>query len=64
MALERAMSRVKVGPKGQIVISKEIRDMFDIKPGDGIVILADKNRGVCFIKEQEFLDKYEKNIQQ
>lgn len=30
---EKYMSSVKVGPKGQIVIPKEIRDMFQISPG-------------------------------
>ena len=33
----------KVGEKGQIVIPKEARDMFDIKPGDSVVVLCDKN---------------------
>ena len=32
----------KVGEKGQIVIPKEARDMFDIKPGDSVVVLCDK----------------------
>ena len=30
----------KVGEKGQIVIPKEARDMFDIKPGDTVVVLC------------------------
>ena len=35
------MGSVKVGPKGQIVIPKDVRDMFGIKPGDTLVLLAD-----------------------
>ena len=35
----------KVGEKGQIVIPKEARDMFEIVPGDSLVILCDKERG-------------------
>ena len=31
----------KVGEKGQIVIPKEARDMFDIKPGDTVVVLSE-----------------------
>ena len=40
----------KVGEKGQIVIPKETREMFNIKPGDSIVVLADKNRGIAILK--------------
>ena len=41
------MGSVKVGPKGQIVIPKEVRDMFGIKPGDTLVLLADIQRGIA-----------------
>ena len=34
----------KVGEKGQIVIPKEIRNMFDINPGDSIIVLSDKEK--------------------
>ena len=40
----------KVGEKVQIVIPKEARDMFNIKPGDSIIVLADKNRGIAVLK--------------
>lgn len=41
------MSSVRIGPKGQIVIPKEARDMFGFEPGDTIVLLADKKRGIA-----------------
>lgn len=41
------MSSVRVGPKGQIVIPKEAREMFGIEPGDLLVLLADKKRGIA-----------------
>lgn len=41
------MSSVKIGPKGQIVIPKEARDMFGFQPGDTLVLLADKKRGIA-----------------
>ena len=41
------MSSVKIGPKGQIVIPKEARDMFGLQPGDALVLLADKKKGIA-----------------
>ena len=41
------MAMVKVGPKGQIVIPKEVREMFGIESGDSLVLLADVQRGIA-----------------
>lgn len=41
------MSSVRLGPKGQIVIPKEARDMFGLQPGDTLVLLADKKKGLA-----------------
>ncbi len=38
---------VKVGEKGQFVIPKEARDLFNIKPGDTLLILGDTERGIA-----------------
>ena len=40
----------KVGEKGQIVIPKEARDIFGIKPGDSIVVLCDRDQGIALVK--------------
>lgn len=48
------MSAVKVGAKGQIVIPKEIRDMFDINPGDKLLILADAKKGIALERFEVF----------
>ena len=47
----------KVGEKGQIVIPKEVRDMFDIKPGDSIIVLCDRNKGIALVKSEAIEDK-------
>lgn len=37
---------VTVGEKGQIVIPKKAREIFDIHPGDNLILLGDKKRGL------------------
>lgn len=41
------MTTVKVGPKGQIVIPAEVREMFGIAPGDQLLLLADTEQGIA-----------------
>jgi AbrB family looped-hinge helix DNA binding protein len=50
----------KVGEKGQIVIPKEARDMFDIKPGDSIIVLCDKAQGIALLKADAIEDLKDK----
>lgn len=38
---------VTVGEKGQIVIPKQAREVFEIKPGDTLVMLGDEKRGLA-----------------
>lgn len=40
----------KVGEKGQIVIPKEAREIFDINPGDNLLVLGDEERGLAITK--------------
>ena len=35
------------GEKGQIVMPKQAREIFDIQPGDTLVLLGDKKRGIA-----------------
>ena len=49
----------KVGEKGQIVIPKEARDMFGIKPGDSVVILCDKEKGMAVLKTDVIEDSFD-----
>ncbi len=42
----------KVGEKGQIVIPKEARDMFNIKVGDSLIIMGDSTKGIAIVKAE------------
>ena len=52
---KRFISMVTIGEKGQIVIPKAARDMFDLKPGDSIVLLADKKRGIALVQNDKLM---------
>ena len=43
----------KVGDKGQIVIPRDARKIYDIKPGDALILLGDE-RGIAMLKTEIF----------
>ena len=43
-----------VGEKGQIVIPKQARDIFNIKPGDTILLLGDEKHGIAIPPKEAF----------
>lgn len=45
---------VTVGAKGQIVIPKEARDLFGIKPGDTLLLLGDEQQGLAIPQKTVF----------
>lgn len=46
---------VRVGDKGQIVIPAKARKVFEIEPGDNLIVLGDESSGLAIIKEEGFL---------
>lgn len=48
----------KVGEKGQIVIPKEARDIFNIKPGDTLLLLGDDEKGIAIVQGDKFADLF------
>ncbi|MBQ5799544.1 MAG: AbrB/MazE/SpoVT family DNA-binding domain-containing protein [Oscillospiraceae bacterium] len=47
---------VKIGEKGQFVIPKEARELFDLQPGDEILVLGDKERGIAILPKEKQQD--------
>lgn len=51
---------VKIGEKGQFVIPKEAREMFDLQPGNEILVLGDVKRGIAILPkamQREYIAK-------
>jgi AbrB family looped-hinge helix DNA binding protein len=51
---------VKVGEKGQFVIPKEARDIFNIRPGDTLILFADEEKGIVIPRNGQIEDIAEK----
>lgn len=47
---------ITVGEKGQIVIPKQARDVFNIKPGDTLIMLADEKKGIAIPPKESFAE--------
>ena len=44
---------MKVGDKGQVVIPRDARKLYDIKAGDALLVLGDQ-RGMAILKTEVF----------
>ena len=51
---DRFIVSVKVGPKGQITIPKEAREMFGISEGETLMVMGDKQKGIALLKADLF----------
>ena len=58
---------VKIGERGQFVIPKEARELFDLQPGDEIMVLGDKKKGIAILpkdKQEEWIAKIMAEIEE
>ena len=53
---------VKVGEKGQVVIPRDARKLYDINPGDALIVLGDE-RGMALLKTEIFQSAIDKAIE-
>ena len=49
-----------VGEKGQIVIPKQAREVFGIKPGDTLLLFGDEERGIAIPPKETFSELFSK----
>lgn len=47
-----------VGEKGQIVIPKQARELFGIKPGDTLLLLGDEKKGIAIPPKGAFAELF------
>lgn len=52
----RVFGTAKVGDRGQIVIPKEARELFNIQPGDTLLILGDEDSGLIVSRPEVLSD--------
>ena len=53
---KRVFGTAKVGDRGQIVIPKEARELFGIKPGDTLLILGEEHTGLVISRPEILSD--------
>lgn len=58
---------VKIGEKGQFVIPKDARELFDLQPGMEILVLGDEEKGLAILpknKQQEYISRIFSEIEE
>ena len=53
---QRVFGTAKVGDRGQIVIPKEARELFQIRPGDTLLILGEEEKGLIISRPELLRD--------
>ena len=50
---QRVFGTAKVGDRGQIVIPKEARELFHIRPGDTLLIVGEEDTGMLISRPED-----------
>ena len=53
---EKYLWTAKVTSKGQIVIPKEAREIFNISEGDTLILFGDRSKGIAIAKYDNYLN--------
>lgn len=53
---QRVFGTAKVGDRGQIVIPKEARELFNIRPGNTLLIMGEENKGLIISRPELLAD--------
>ena len=62
---QRVFGTAKVGDRGQIVIPKEARELFGIRPGDTLLIVGESETGLIVSRPEvlnDFADEILNNV--
>lgn len=54
---------VTVSERGQIVIPKQAREVFELKGGERLVVLGDETEGLALVKEKVFTDRMNRALE-
>ena len=58
----RVFGTAKVGDRGQIVIPKEARELFHIRPGDTLLIVGEEDTGMLISRPEDLNDLADKML--
>lgn len=61
---KHAFGIVTVGDRGQIVIPAKARKIFQIKPGDRLLVLGDESQGLALAKESDIFENFIRPFQE
>lgn len=60
MKSDKFIWTAKIGNKGQIVIPKEARTLFNMKTGDNLILFGDTSKGIAIAKYEDYSNFVEK----